>query len=387
MSTMDSPVHVKLWHREFWLLLMANLLLTCSVYIQIPVFPTWMLGEGFSLKQTGIVMGAFAVGLFLPGPFCSYLVQRYRRNWVCMLAISAMAAAYCLLFYQEEINYKVLAVQRLFIGATFGLAQMVLSSTLIIDTCESSKRTEANHYASWFGRMSLALGPLAGLIVYQRRGFEDVLMLSILAAAVAVLFILLVNFPFRTPEERVTIVSNDRFFLTKGAPLFLWLICFSTSVGMLLAAPLQQSFYLMMGVGLLIAMLARYLIFKDAELQSEVITGLILIISALLLLHFRSYVQTVHYLAPLFIGFGAGIIGSRILLFFIKLSKHCQRGTSQSTFMLAWESGIALGIGLGYYVLWGSLQPIVKLALPLSVVVLIAYIGYVHRWIITHKTR
>ena len=39
MYTQNTPVHVKLWHKDFWLMAVANLLLTVAVYIQIPLLP------------------------------------------------------------------------------------------------------------------------------------------------------------------------------------------------------------------------------------------------------------------------------------------------------------------------------------------------------------
>lgn len=387
MNTQDTPIHVRLWHREFWLMAIANLLLTCSVYALIPVLPTWMLAEGFTLKQTGLAMGIFAIGMFLPGPFCSYLVQRYRRNWVCMLAISAMTAAFCLMFYEEAASYGSLLALRLLLGASFGLSQMVLSSTLIIDASESSQRTEANYSAAWFGRFALSLGPLAGLVVYGMRGFEDVLMFSIACAAVSIMLILMVPFPFRTPGDHVSVLSLDRFFLVKGIPLFLCLASITAILGLLMAAPLPRMFYAMLMAGFLMSLMAKHFVFKDAELKSEVVTGLLVIIAALLLMLFRQNIGIVRLVAPLFVGFGAGTIGSRFILYFIKLSRHCQRGTSQSTFMLAWEGGIAFGIGVGYYFLWGNTSSLMKASLLVAVFVLAVYVLYLHDWFVVHKNR
>lgn len=36
MYTQNTPVHVKLWHRDFWLMATANLLVTMAMYIQLP---------------------------------------------------------------------------------------------------------------------------------------------------------------------------------------------------------------------------------------------------------------------------------------------------------------------------------------------------------------
>ena len=85
MNTQNTPVHISLWHKGFWLLSIANLLVTMSVYALIPVMPQLLMeNEHFSSFYTGLSMGAFALGLFSFGFLCSYLVQRYRRNLVCI---------------------------------------------------------------------------------------------------------------------------------------------------------------------------------------------------------------------------------------------------------------------------------------------------------------
>ena len=161
----ETPVHIRLWHREFWLMAFASLLLTMSVYILIPIMPRWLMEvENFTPEETGLSMGVFALGLYLLGAQCSWLVQHYRRNVVCMWAIFAVALDVALLWYidslrTEFVEFWIILLQRFALGAFFGLAQMVLSSTLIIDTCESSQRTEANQSATWFSRLALAVGP------------------------------------------------------------------------------------------------------------------------------------------------------------------------------------------------------------------------------------
>ena len=271
------------------------------------------------------------------------------------------------------------------LGACFGLAQMVLASTLIIDVSESYQRTEANYAASWFGRFALSLGPLTGLLLLRFAGFQTVLLAAGLLAAAALLLVFLVNFPFRAPQDDIPIVSLDRFFLPHGVPLFLNLQLVMLAVGLLFSLSLPEQFYAMMMVGFLMAILAQRFVFRDAELKSEVVTGLILMGAALLMMLTRTQ-QIVGYAAPAFVGFGVGIIGSRFLLFFIKLSRHCKRGTSQSTFMLGWESGIAWGLGLGYALFEGEQTPVLLTALGLVLTSLLLY-NFVHNWFVSNKNR
>lgn len=392
MNTQNTPVHIRLWHRDFWLMAMANLLLTIAVYVLIPVMPKWLMQtENLTIQETGMIMGAFGVGIFLFGCFTSYLVQRFRRNIACIWAVVLMAALLGWLYYldlQKSLffDFPVLLVQRLALGAAFGVAQMILSSTLIIDTCESFQRTEANHSASWFSRFALSIGPLTGILVDRLAGFDKMILVAIGCTLVAIIFILLVHFPFRTPEENVRVVSLDRFFLPQGWPLIINLILVTFVMGLLLSTTFSELFYVMVMLGFLVALLAQRFVFRDAEIESEVITGLVLIGVAVLMILTR-HQTVVSFAAPMFIGFGLGIIGSRFLLFFIKLSRHCQRGTAQSTYFLAWEFGLALGVGMGYAVLEQQTSLVLQVGLCTTVVALLLYHFFTHGWYIRHKNR
>ena len=392
MNTQNTPVHIRLWHREFWQMSIANWLLSMSVYMLIPVMPLWLMQTmQCSAVETGILMGVFGVGLYLLGGFCSYLVQHFRRNQVCMLAIVAMMLSLALLYYidheQDFVAVKeLILVQRLLLGACFGLAEMVLSSTLIIDTSESFQRTEANYSAAWFSRFAVALGPIAGLIIYRLTGFQMTLLSSVGCCLIAVVLIYLVNFPFRAPEDVIKKISLDRFFLPQGLWLYVNMLLITTVIGLLMSTGLSEWFYAMMMGGFFLAILAQRFVFAEAELKSEIITGLILMGASVLAMMTQSG-PTLSYISPLFIGLGIGIIGSRFLLFFIKLSRHCQRGTSQSMFMLSWETGLALGLFVGYSFLNDQPTLLYSIALSLVVVALLLYNFFTHRWFISHKNR
>lgn len=388
MYTQNTPFHVKLWHHDFWRLAIANMLITTSVYMLIPILPLWLVKYGDAL-MTGITMSSYGIGLFVMGGLCNYLVQRYRRNRVCQMAIIGMIACLLLLYLiiQGRLPFcdniiAVIAV-RFFLGVSFGLVQMVLMSTLIIDVCESFQRTEANHSASWFGRFSMSLGPAAAILIYHFTSIEYVILSTCVCCLVSVVLIQLVNFPFKAPEENKSAFSLDRFFLPDGWLLFINLMLITTIVGMVFATGLTHVFYGMMMCGFFLALLSEKFVFVNADLKSETITGLISMIAALLMLNQKAIVVN-NYIPPVLIGFGIGIIGSRFLLFFIKLSRHCQRGTSQSTFFLAWESGISLGLFLGY----ACLSECIYLSgIVISVISLVMYHFFTHPWYMIHKNR
>ena len=389
MNSQNTPVHIKLWHRDFWLMATSSLLLTMSIYILIPIMPRWLMEElHFSPEEVGCSMGVFGLGLYLMGALCSWLVQHYRRNVVCMWAILAVAVNLSLLWYVDILrcqmmDFTIIMLHRFLLGATFGLAQMVLSSTLIIDTCESYQRTEANHSASWFARFALSLGPMVGIIVYNLYGFDGVLWGGLGCALCALLLVKVVSFPFRTPEEGIKVVSLDRFFLTHGFVLFVNLLLVTTVIGMLLSMSFEPLFYALMMGGFFLALLAQRFVFRDAELKSEIITGLTLLFAALLIL----LIAPESPVSPVFVGLSSGIIGSRFLLFFIKLSRHCQRGTSQSTYFLGWETGLSAGLALGYGCFYQQPTILIYTALELTGLALLLYHFFTHQWFVRNKNR
>ena len=391
MDTQNIPVHVRLWNKHFWLLAMANLLLVMSSYMLIATIPSQMIDRGYSMFQIALVMGVFFIGIYFFGSLSGYLVQRYRRKNVFNLSILLLLAVTGILYYLSNLpfnylDYTLLVSLRFIQGAFYGLSQLVLLSTLIIDTVEAVHRTEANHAATWFGRFALSLGPLAGIMVCKTMNFTSVLLLSCVCLIVSFIFVNLIRFPFRMPSEDLTRFSFDRFLLKGSHWLFVIIALVTSVVGLILSIEHTPRFYCMLMVGFLIAILAERFVFADADLRSEATTGMIVMGIAVLLMITREQ-ESIENVVPILFGLGTGLIGSRFLLFFIKMSDHCQRGTSQSTFLLAWESGIGVGLVLSYGLLNLQHSLILWVSLGILIVSLILYDCFIHSWYIKHKHR
>lgn len=391
MLSQNTPVHIKLWHRDFWLLAFANLLIAMAVYMLVPVLPGSMIAAGYQPWQAGVCMLLFAVGMFIPGPLCSYLIQRFRRNRVCIFATGGVMV--CLLLMLNAIpttaadgsRWWLMALLRLATGIMFGIAQMVLMSTLVIDISESFQRTEANHASAWFGRLALSLGPVVAVVLMTHEGIASILLAAAVCSLIAALLVRFVKFPFKAPEENMRVFSLDRFFLPKGKWLFVNLMLTTAVVGMVLSMEHSATFYAMMMCGFLLSLLAQKFVFANAEIKSEVVSALILIGAALLMMH-SSNQKAIVFIAPILIGMGTGIAGARYLLFFIKLSSHCQRGTSVSTYLLSWESGLGIGLCAGCMLL-SAPSTLLYVALAVTVLSLAMYLLFTHSWFMKNKNR
>lgn len=363
--------------------------------MQIVMVPTLFSALGLSLGQVACVFGVYTIGLYGLGARCSYLVQTYRRNRVCINSLLGVILSLGAIWLLSETS-KRLPVDLYFalrlgaslsLGVFYGLAQLVLMSTLVIDVCESFKRTEANYAAGWFSRIALSLGPVMCVVAGMLGGVHVSELAAIALAVGALVLVSLVSFPFKAPDDQVPKISLDRFLLPQGFALFFNQIAILLVVGMLLAGNFNLAFYGMVFVGLLLAIVSERLVFANADLKSEIVTGHFVIIIALLLLLLKGQDTSVRVIVPVLIGLGVGIIGARFQLFFIKLSNHCQRGTSQSSFFLSWESGLFGGLSLGYFLLEFHPTALLKGAILLSVVSLICYHFYTHTWYVKNKNR
>lgn len=391
MDTQNTPIHIRLWHHDFWFLVFANFLLSTIVYMQLATLERLLVtstGIGLSSLAQGTILGVYGLGIFLLGPYCHYLVQRYRRKRVCQTAVAGMALISLLLHFvtagmKGYALYVTGLVGMFWFGAFFGLAQMILSSTLIIDITESAQRTEANYVSAWFRRFAIAAGPLAAIIFPTGTIAAE---LSMYAYVAVLILIGLAKIPFKTPDEDNRVFCLDRFIMSQGFVLTITLLPVTIILGMSAALAIHNPiFFSQLALGLLLALIAEKFVFVNADLQSEFISGSLLIIAALLLYLTRSGMPVVEHLAPCLIGMGTGLVGSRILLFFIKLAHHCQRGTAQSSFFLSWELGIAIGLCLG---LWLSdYKTIDTVGLILAIATMIVYHFFTHPWYMAHKSR
>ena len=123
-------------------------------------------------------------------------------------------------------------------------------------------------------------------------------------------------------------------------------MAFTTVVGMIIVQPHDVFYYVLMLAGFFIARLVQRFLEDDATIRSTIAVSFVIMMGALsFAYHPSSFTQ---HISPLLFGFATGVLGNNLLSCFLNISLHCQRGTSQSTYFLAWELGISLGLFLAF---------------------------------------
>ena len=114
---------VKLWTVHFMRICVANLLLFISLYILFPVLSVEMADRlGVPVAQTGVIFLFFTLGMFLIGPFHAYLVDAYKRKYMCMFSFALMVAATAGYTFVTNVTELVLLSRKcqLFLDGTSG---------------------------------------------------------------------------------------------------------------------------------------------------------------------------------------------------------------------------------------------------------------------------
>ena len=92
--------------------------------------------------------------------------------------------------------------------------------------------------------------------------------------------------------------------------------------------------------------------------------------------------DTYYKVASFMFGAGISLASTRFLLYFLKLTGHCQRGTAQNTYMLSRECGYALGLVLALMI------PVaLETALVLILLSVALYLFVTHPWFMRHGDR
>lgn len=372
------------WSWNFWRIHLINLIVGLFVYVVIPMWPVLTAHtQGTPLKGLAWTMSLYVVGLYLPGPWMNYLLDRYYRKHI---AAYAMLAAVAMTFVVSlQLPFWLLAVARLLQGVAFAMFQIALGSTILVDVSDSPNRTLTTHVYYWFSRLALPLGPTLGLVAWRWHDPGLFAGVALMLAVAAFVLMVRLQVPFRTPLQTKR-MSRDRFWMHNAWPLFLPLVLLMLPVGIGMSSCRTLDFYAMMAAGVCVALVFHMLMFRGADMRAEVTMGCIFVVAAVLL-QSTGDDMTVYRAAALLYGSGAGLASSRFQLFFNRISDHCERGTAQTTYFLAWETGITLGFLAGCLFSADYPRFTALVAMASVVMAMVAYLAKVNTWVVQNRAR
>lgn len=350
----------KLWNAEYCKTMAGNFLLFFSFYLLTPLLPIYLDAQFKADKDVmGLVLSGYVVAALLMRPFSGFIVDTFDRKRVLVLFFFL----FFILFtgYIGAGTLLMFALVRTLHGLPFG-AVTVANSTVAIDVLPSSRRNEGLGFYGLSNNLAMAFAPSVGIWIYHASGnFSLLFWIALVTAFVGLLAVWSIRLPQRPaatqPRQRLTL-SWDRFFLTRGWLLTVNILCFGLCWGIMsnyVAIYGQEElgitdgtgyFFMILAFGLVASRLFGAKALRRGRILENCAEGVLLSLVGYTL--FAAVEQSwAYYAAALLIGLGNGHMYPAFLNMFVKLARHDQRGTANSSILSAWDVGMGLGMLLG----------------------------------------
>lgn len=352
----DKPSEI-LWNSQYKKVMLCNFLLFFAFYLLTPLLPIY-LDEAFHADKDmiGLVLSGYVVATLVVRPFSGFVVDTFDRKTVLMLCFFFFFI--CFAGYLGAASLLMFAIVRTMHGIPFG-STTVANSTVAIDVLPSSRRSEGIGYYGLSNNLAMAIAPSAGIYIYHAtNNFSLLFWLSLLLAFIGFLCSMSVKLPKREPVVGKPKMSLDHFFLTRGWLLAVNICFFGACWGVMsnyVALYGQQElgitdgtgiFFMLLSAGLFTSRLFGAKSLRRGKMTRNAAAGTLISLAGYSLFAFVAAPWS-FYLSALLIGLGNGQMYPAFLNMFIKVARHDQRGTANSSILISWDLGMGFGILFG----------------------------------------
>lgn len=353
---MEPSPKPKLWTLSYLNVCIANFLMACSFNLLMPSIPLYITEYlGVPQTKTGIVLASYAIAILMIRPFSGYLVDLYSRKKILLISFICYVAIFFGYFY--AVTIFVFVIVRFFHGITWGLST-VSSSTLAIDLVPSERRAEGIGYFGTFMNVAMAIGPFIAIHIYQNYSFQILLYCAIFMGILGIVAASFIKAPERPKLEREK-VSFDRFFLLPAWPIFLNQLLpsfawgtigpFVAQYGKQINIPNAGIFFLFWAGGIIVSRIFSGRMVDKGYIHLVNTSAMAIVATAFL--GFALIHNIVAFcVSGLFIGIGFGMMFPALQTLYINMAKNNQRGTANSTYLVGFDLGLALGMLVGGYI-------------------------------------
>lgn len=361
-TSATTPQKERLWNTNYLKVMGSNFLLFFAFYILTPLLPVY-LNEQFKADKDmiGLVLSGYVVATLLIRPFSGFIVDSFNRKKVLMLCFFVFFI--CFAGYIGAGTLLMFAIVRTMHGIPFGAAT-VANSTVAIDVLPSSRRNEGIGFYGLSNNLAMAIAPSAGIYIYSATSNFGLLFWIALALALAGFFCASsVKLPRREKVKDKPALSLDHFFLGRAWLMAINISLFGLCWGVMsnyVAIYGQEMlgitdgtgiFFMILSGGLVAARLFGARALREGHITRNCTTGVLCSLVGYVLFALSSRLgEWSYYGAALFVGLGNGQMYPAFLNMFVKVARHDQRGTANSSILISWDLGMGIGILMGGFI-------------------------------------
>jgi predicted MFS family arabinose efflux permease len=351
----------RLWNTNYCKAMIGNFMLYFAFYILTPLLPIYLDSQFNANKDTmGMVLSGYVIAALVVRPFSGFIVDSFDRHKVLMVCFFCFFAMFS--GYLAAGTLLMFGIVRTLHGLPFG-ALTVANSTVAIDSLHAARRNEGIGYYGLSNNLAMAFAPSVGIWIYTATdNFKLLFWLALAVALLGLLAVSTIKLPYREPVKHKEKLSFDRFFLVKAWILAINICMFGSCWGIMsnyVAIYGKEELGITDGTGLFFMILSIGLFVSRIQGSRALRKGLIthnaamgILLSAVGFTLFAAVEQQwAYYLSAAMIGLGNGHMYPAFLNMFIKVARHDQRGTANSSILTSWDAGMGLGILIGGFMM------------------------------------
>ena len=343
----------QLWTSDFMMLFSANFLMAIAFYLLMPTLPfylisTWHLDKG----TAGLVLACYVIASISTRPFSGYFIDRFSRKILYIISFILFVIVFG--GYVIAGSLLIFIIFRITHGVIWGMLTTA-SNTLVIDITPSSRRGEAIGIFGLSSNIAMTIGPMAGLLLYEKLPFNYIFYTAALTGLAGVLLALPMKVRKR-PKIAHGPLSLDRFVLLKGIPSGLNVIMITISYGMIFSFSAMYGkenninnpgiYFIIMAFGIMFSRITGGKLIERGRLKEVTVTAMIVLTGGMLILSlFQNRIS--FFSSALVNGIGFGLLFPALQTLMVSLSTHNQRGTATSTYFTAFDLGVGIGMFMG----------------------------------------
>ncbi len=349
---MEQPT--KLFNRNFLFISLATFLMFFAFNLVMPVVAMYVMDRfQASAATAGVVVSAYIITALIMRPLSGFLVDKYDRK---RLYITTYII-FTLLFFGYILSTSIpqLIITRVLLGATFAVITTACN-TIAIDIMPAQRRNEGIGYFGAIIVISMAIGPMVGLYLMDIMSYQGLFIVGIISCSLGVIVSTFIKTQHREPVQHARL-SLDRFFLVEATVYAVIMALIYFLYGSLMAFVSiytkecgldinSGNFFLIFSVGIIIARVLAGRLLAKGLTKMMVYGGIISIIVAGVL--FTIHLSEVTFpISSLMMGFGFGLVCPPMQATVVGLVSHDRRGTANSTYFIALDTGSGLGMLTG----------------------------------------
>jgi predicted MFS family arabinose efflux permease len=340
-----------LWSLSFINSCIANFMMSFSYYMLTATLPFY-LTERFHANKTvtGIILSCYVISALAVRPFSGYMVDTFPRKKLYLLSFVCFVSLYFGYLLVAALIF--VAIVRVLHGIAWAVITTT-ANTLSIDIMPPSKRGEG---IGWYGltvNLSMAIGPVAGLFMYENYPFELIFYSTIISGILGIAAAFFIKAPIKAKSSPHRPLSLDRFIQVKGIPVAINLMLITISYGMVISFAAMYGkelnisntgvFFILLAIGIGGARVFSGRLIDRGWIHKISLIGMILLFGSFVLFTFARS-SLLFFTSALLIGLGYGIMIPAFQSLFVNMATHNQLGTANSMYFTSFDLGIGLGM-------------------------------------------